>query len=128
MVGPTVQKSPFLACELNQIESLVKEAEIGKDFVLASENKEIIYDQGGSSNLLYDFPILTHRAKDQLTNYVNGVACSIDGKLKSTGYLRAKIFKTSIFFRVLVDSGNLLSNVIMSKKFRYSCISAGLAK
>ena len=66
---------------------------------------------------LYNFPHHESRAKVDLLTYVSSLNELSFSKVKSTGYVRAKIFKSSLLFRILIDSGNLLENVIISKSF-----------
>ena len=66
---------------------------------------------------LYDFPSNGNRARVELLTYVSSLNELSKSKVKSTGYVRAKIFKSSLLFRILIDSGNHLENVIVSKSF-----------
>ena len=66
---------------------------------------------------LYDFPSNETGARVELLTYVSSLNKFSPEKVKSTGYVRAKIFKSSLLFRILIDSGNHLENVIVSKSF-----------
>ena len=74
-------------------------------------------EQNDKREDLYNFPHHESRAKVDLLTYVSSLNELSLSKVKSTGYVRAKIFKSSLLFRILIDSGNLLENVIISKSF-----------